>query len=113
MKSTEDLIRQLNEAPEPWRAIEEMCPGERIRVQFAMYLRHIAAAMKADPLLGLRLYETMENALEQQINSMIRPWEARVYRDGRNDGYREAEEDFQEKFPELFDDQKRPGTRGE
>lgn len=94
IRKTDELIAELNKADIPSEALEELRPGERIRVVFAMYLRHIAAAMKADPMLGLSLYESMEMALDQQVEQIFRPLINEAYHDGHEHGYNDAVRDL-------------------
>lgn len=102
--STEALIARLNAAENPQEALEELRPGQRIRVQFGMVLRQLATAIRANPALGVRVFEIMERELERQVDAMIRPWEHRIARDAREDGRREVLDELRDTHPELFRD---------
>lgn len=76
--ATADLTaRATQEGPE---AYDTMTPGQILRVEYAVVLRQLAAALRADPSgrAALDLYGMLESALEHRVTALVHREVARI-----------------------------------
>jgi hypothetical protein len=104
--STAELMKRLEVSPDPWEALREMRPGQQVRVKFAMSLKQLAMAMKADPLRWVDWCSIFDTQLDQTVEEMFAPHLARVDREAYERGRAQMFFEFRDRYPELFEERK-------
>jgi hypothetical protein len=102
LNSTENLIKRINTSPQPHEAIQELRPGQQVRIQFAIAVRQLAMDIKADPLRWLDIYSIMDMELDRIVEEMFLPHLFRVQREARDAGYDLAWDVIREAYPEIL-----------
>jgi hypothetical protein len=88
--TTEELAARVNlEGP---GAMEVMTAAQRVRLEYALVLRGLASALRADPsgLTATQLYSTLESVLEQRVTMLVMRETAQRTAEEYDRGYRDG-----------------------